>query len=227
MKLFDVRGQLAEVINRAIESGLSVRQFFPSFMEQGGLQLLGHLPNTSIALRNIKYSAVYAELEGNDQYHIKLPDGGLLLFQYAFDAKSESLVKHRLCFFPSPKLPTMEEAPELYQDELSYADIILERIVRFPIRFDFDPVNAKDVAHPHCHLTLGQFDNCRIPVSHPVSPNAFMLFVLRNFYAIAFKRKANIFGRKVKRCNPVTTISSREREVAHLMLWARTESGAA
>lgn len=224
MKLPDVRSQLGEVISRAIESGLSVKQFHPSFIEHAGQQLLGHLSNTSIALKNIKYSAIYAELEENDQYHIKLPDGGLLVFQYAFNAGTGELAKHRLCFFPSPKLPTMEEAPELYQDELSYADIILERIVRFPIRFDFDRANAKELVHPICHLTLGQFDNCRIPVSHPVSPNTFLLFVLRNFYANALKRSSNVFARKIKRCNPALSISSPELEIPHLRLWARSES---
>jgi hypothetical protein len=223
MKAPDVRAQLGEVISRAIEAGLSMKQFHPAFVQQGDKQLLGHLANTSIALRNIKYSAIYAELEGNEQYHIKLPDGGLLVFQYTFDAALGSLLKHRLCFFPSPRLPTMEEAPELYEDELCYADILLERIVRFPVRFDFDPAQAKDVSHPQCHLTLGQFDNCRIPVSSPVSPYAFMLFVLRNFYGSALRRKSNVLRRRVPRCKAAWTISPREMEVPHLVLWAKAK----
>lgn len=221
MKVSDVRTQVGEVINRAIESGLSMRQFYPSCVQQGDLELVGYLSNTSIALKNIKYSNIYSELDGNDLYHIKLPDGGLLVFQYTFDANSGLLLKHRLCFFPSPKLPTIDEAPELYGDDLCYGDIMLERIVRFPVRFDFDPDNSKDVVHPKCHMTLGQFDNCRIPVSHPVSPNTFMLFVLRNFYGNALKRKSNIFGRRMKRCSPALTISPREQEMPHLMLWGR------
>jgi hypothetical protein len=224
MKLVDVRGQLEEVISRAIEAGLSVKQFHPSIVQQGPTRLLGYLSGTSIALKNVGYSIAYSKIEGNDQYHVKLPDGGLLLFQYSFDAESDMLLKHRLCFFPSPRLPTMEEAPELYQDDLTYADLVLERLVRFPIRFDFDPENAKDVVHPHCHLTLGQFDNCRIPVSHPVSPYTFIMFVLRNFYANALRRKSNVFLRRIKHCRPNLTILDREREVPHLMLWARQEA---
>lgn len=224
MKFADVRDQLSEVINRAIESGLSVRQFHPSIVEHAGIQQLGHLPGTAIALKNIHYSTIYSELDANDQYHIKLPDGGLLLFQYSFDVAQARLTKHRLCFFPSPKLPTMDEAPELYDDTSCYTDILLDRLVRFPVRFDFDPKNARDVVHPHCHLTLGQFDNCRIPVSHPVSPNAFMLFVLRNFYANALRSKVNIFRRRLRRCYPVSTISTGEREIPHLVLWSKAET---
>ena len=216
-----VRAQLVEIIARAIEAGLSVRQFAPSIVRQGKHNLIGHLANTSVALRDIKYSVVYAELDRNDQYHMKLPDGGLLAFQYAFDAESGDLAKHRLTFFPCPTLPTMDEAPELYQDDLLYADILLERIVRFPVRFDFDPANHRDIVHPRCHLTLGQFEHCRIPVSHPVSPNAFLLFILRNFYAGALKRKSNVFARRVTRCHPKLAISTREREIPHLMLWSQ------
>ena len=35
------------------------------------------------------------------------------------------------------------------------------------------------------HLTLGQYENCRIPVSLAVSPYQFMEFILRNFYHTA------------------------------------------
>lgn len=216
MMFADVRAQLAAVLTRTIETGVSVQQNFPSVSDFGTGKLLGaNLGSTSIALRNVPYGDVYRELERNEQYHIKLPDGGLLIFQYTFDA-GESLLKHRLAFFPSPTLPTVEEAPELYEHDQLYGDILVQRIVRFPVRFDFDPVNYKPGFHPHSHLTLGQFDNCRIPVTRPVGPNTFLQFVLRNFYHLLYKRHMNVFEKKISPCAAVECITPIERGMLYV-----------
>ena len=50
-------------------------------------------------------------------------------------------------------------------DEI-YADVVGREVVPFPLRFDYDArVKKQEVYHPACHLTLGQYTNCRIPVS--------------------------------------------------------------
>ena len=41
------------------------------------------------------------------------------------------------------------------------------------------------------HLTLGQYEHCRIPVSAPVTPHWFIDFVLRNFYHTPSRRYAD------------------------------------
>jgi len=67
-----------------------------------------------------------------------------------------------------------------------YLDILDQRVVTVPLRFDFDSGDAFiPVEHPKSHLTLGQYENCRIPVSSAVSPFQFMDFILRNFYHTA------------------------------------------
>lgn len=175
---------------------------------------LGTLAGSSIALKDVAYDDIYTELESNELFHIKLPDGGLLVFQYAFDAGGD-LRKHRLGFFPSPTLPTVEEAPELYQYDELYGDILSKQIVRFPIRFDFDPKNYRPIYHAHSHLTLGQFQNCRIPVTHAVSPNGFLLFVLRNFYHQLYLRHSNVFEKKLAICMTASCITAKERGLPH------------
>jgi hypothetical protein len=66
----------------------------------------------------VSYDDVYSELDQNEAYHLKLVDGGLLAFQYSFDAAGK-LTEHRLAYFPCPTLPSAEDAPALYeQDEL-------------------------------------------------------------------------------------------------------------
>lgn len=210
----EVRLQLNGIFDRVIETGVSIEQYFPSISVDGHIQSIGNLAGTAIALRNIPYSDIYAELDQHGRFHVKLPDGGLLLFQYGF--KNDELVKHRLAYFPSPVLPTVEEAPELYQRDELYGDILLNRIVRFPIRFDFDPKNYRPKFHPHSHITLGQFDNCRIPVSHPIPPNAFLLFVLRNFYHFLYRKHQNTFEKRISRCTCRKCITEQESVLPYL-----------
>ncbi len=211
-----VEKQLRDIFNRMIESGLSVKQFYPkkgNFPD--GKLSFGDIATASITLKNIAYSTIYRELDVNDGYHIRLPDGGLLIFQYTFNKKSE-LEKHRLAFFPSPTLPTIEEAPHLYENDELYGDILLDRIVRFPIRFDFDPENHKDILHPKSHMTLGQFDNCRVPILSAVSPSSFLIFVLRNFYHRSYIRHKNRFDKAFGHCPTDHSISSNERRISHM-----------
>lgn len=214
MRLSDVKNQLDAVFVRVIETGVSVQQVFPKLSYDGNGSTLGSLAGSSSALKDIAYDKIYMDLESNEIFHIKLPDGGLLVFQYAFDSGG-NLRKHRLGFFPSPTLPTVEEAPELYRYDELYGDILSKQIVRFPIRFDFDPKNYRPRYHAHSHLTLGQFQNCRIPVTHAVSPNGFLLFVLRNFYHKLYLRHSNVFEKKLAICSTASCITANERCLPH------------
>ena len=52
------------------------------------------------------------------------------------------------------------------------------------MRFDYDARDDqyRELAHPKSHLTLGQYRNCRIPVTAPLTPFRFIDFILRNLY---------------------------------------------
>nr|VFK30828.1 MAG: Uncharacterized conserved protein (DUF2290) [Candidatus Kentron sp. MB]VFK34387.1 MAG: Uncharacterized conserved protein (DUF2290) [Candidatus Kentron sp. MB]VFK76491.1 MAG: Uncharacterized conserved protein (DUF2290) [Candidatus Kentron sp. MB] len=66
----------------------------------------------------------------------------------------------------------------------------MKNIVPFPLRFDFDSREEVfvEVEHPKSHLTMGQYENCRIPVSAPLTPYHFIGFILRNFYNTAYRK---------------------------------------
>jgi len=136
--------------------------------------------HVSIAMGNIDYAAIYKELSERRSYTAKLIDSGLLQLIYLFEG--ERLVRHRLAYYPSPELRPFQEAPESYLHDEMFLDIVSRHIVPFPLRFDFDEKNARDVVHPMCHLTLGDVKGCRIPVSAPLTPRWFVEFILRNFY---------------------------------------------
>lgn len=102
-----------------------------------------------------------------------------------------ALVKHALSFFPSPNLLEFQNDPEIYMQDVLYAEVVDKNIVVSPIRFDFDPDNYVDYHHPKSHLTIGQYKNCRIPVSAPLTPYQFLNFILRSFYNTAFHSYCN------------------------------------
>jgi len=209
---------LTDVLSRLIAAGLSVQQVFPSQRTlKDGVVSIGDLPLSSAALKNTSYQTIYQEIEQNHAFHAKLIDGGLLIFQYKVTANGE-ILQHRLAYFPAPLLPTMEEAPALYENDELFADIVLERLVRFPIRFDFAPAQFIELQHPKSHLTLGQFEGCRIPVTGPIGPHAFMLFLVRNFYSRAYFRRRNIFEKKFKAINFPHSITDAERKISHLVI---------
>ena len=145
----------------------------------------------SVALRNLPYDEIYNELIQKRAYNLKLLDGGLIQMMYAFG--NRTLTKHRLAFFSSPHIDEFQNNPEIYLEDEIYADVVARNIVAFPIRFDYDAGDDthQELVHPKSHLTLGQYQNCRIPVTAPLTPEHFMDFILRNFYHTAFTQFAD------------------------------------
>lgn len=142
--------------------------------------------HVSTALKNRSYRDAYYALLGDRSFVVRLLDGALLQLMYRF--VSDEIIEHRLAFLPSPDLEEFQREPEIYLEDQLYAEVVARSLVPFPLRFDFkaQPSTGAQFAHPKSHLTLGQYRNCRIPVSSPVSPGRFMDFVLRNFYHSGF-----------------------------------------
>ena len=173
--------QIHQITSTLIQVGLSVEQNFPSI--NGGYIYISGKHDLSVALKNIAYKQIYDLLESEKNYNIKLIDGALLQFMYIFS--EGKLKKYRLAFFPSPTLEEYQNNQDIYELDEIYSDILSKNIIPTPIRFDFDPENAIPVHHPSSHLTIGQYQNCRIPVTFAITPNMFMDFILRNFYNTA------------------------------------------
>lgn len=186
--------EIQDLTTKLISIGLSKEQNFPSCIPYGKNSYeIGYsgMKDLSIALKNVSYSEIYEELNESKNYNIKMVDGALIQLLYTYE--NSNLISHRLAFFPSPDLEAFQNEPEIYEEEEIYADIIAKNILPVPIRFDYDPKNYKEIDHPQCHLTLGQFKNCRIPVSSPITPLTFMSFILRSFYNTAFKKFTDQF----------------------------------
>jgi hypothetical protein len=185
----NIHSQINTITQKLITVGLSVQQKFPSCNSIGKNSYEIAYPgmrDLSAALKNVDYAEVYQELNDSENYNVKMIDGALLQLLYTY--KDSNLSSHRLAFFPSPFLHDFQNEPEIYEEDEIYADIIAKNILPVPVRFDYDPENYKELDHPKCHLTLGQFKNCRIPVCSPITPSAFTAFILRSFYNTAFSK---------------------------------------
>ncbi|HYX19211.1 MAG TPA: DUF2290 domain-containing protein [Nostoc sp.] len=214
----EIYRQIEYITQKLIEVSLCEQQNFPSSTSLGRDSYeiaYSGMQNLSIALKNIDYKNIYNELDRGKNYNFKMIDGALIQLLYTY--KQSELISHRLAFLPSPFLEVFQNEPTIYEADEIYADIIAKNILPVPIRFDYDPDNHKELDHPKCHLTLGQFENCRIPVYSPISPSTFISFIIRSFYNTAFRKftddltfSSNLFDK---------TITVAEKKVLHIAIY--------
>lgn len=201
-----------------VEMSLSNEQNFPTTHGKTNAMFeitVNTAASMSVALKNVAYRDIYGELEKARCFNIKMLDGALIILRYRF--RSGAICEHTLSYFPSPDLENFQNDPEVYIEDEIYADVISRNIVPFPVRFDFsdDPKKFVDVHHPYSHLTLGQYENCRIPVCSPLGPLVFGGFILRNFYNTAFRKYSEKVP--VSKLAFTNTITANERMIPHVV----------
>lgn len=209
--------EIRSITVQLVQLGLCDRQNLPSIWENksGISQITLNKPGSlSTALRNVPYRELYEIVNEEGSYNLKMLDGALVRMLYTFD--HHGLFSHRLAFFPSPHLEEFQAYPDIYLQDEIYADIISRDIVPFPIRFDFDRSDEihVEVHHPKSHLTLGQYEKCRIPVTAPLTPFVFVEFILRNFYNTALRKYTDKIHFRGLRFSD--TITKKEQEIPHL-----------
>lgn len=168
----------------------------------------------SIGLKKQDYREIYCHFLENRAYTVVMLDNALVQIMYRF--KGSKLIAHRLAFFPAPDLQEFQNAPEWYWHDELFIDVLARTTAPALVRFDYNANQERHrpVLHPKSHLTLGQYEGCRIPVSAPLTPYQFMDFVLRNFYDTPNKSYAN-------KLPPIgkpfaESIDAEERSVMHM-----------
>lgn len=180
-----VMREINDAISDLIKSGLADDQNFPHERRVAkDIFRIQYSDSLSIqsSLRNQPYGDTYDGFRRRRAYNVLMLDGAMLQLFYEF--RGPTLMHHRLAFFPSPDLLEFQNNPELYLEDQMYADVVHRGAVTVPIRFDYDNSVGvpSPIQHPTSHLTLGQYLNCRIPVSSGVTPHAFFGFIIRSFY---------------------------------------------
>lgn len=209
--------EINSLIGYLIETGLVNDQNFPVTSSSiGNIWDVSFAQSEylSIVYSDISYEEIYMELNERRCYSIRFLDGGIL--QISFRFKANEIVKHRLAYYPSPNLISFSQAPESYDIDELYTEIITRKIIPFPVRFDFDCAQAQDIHHPHSHLTLGDIKNCRLPVSAALSPKWFIEFIIRCFYIIENKDFISKMPKSELIMPP--TITQNEKKLIHLYI---------
>jgi hypothetical protein len=214
-----VKSQIDAILKYLVETSLADDQQFPIVRNAGhGINevTLNGAEHVSVALKEKDYREIYDHLVGVRAYNAKLLDGAIIQMMYVFDGRN--IQRHRLAFFPSPYLDEFQNNPEIYLDDEIYADVVARNLVPFPLRFDYDGRDDvhEEIVHPKSHLTLGQYENCRIPVTAPITPYWFMNFILRNFYHTAY----NLYAKRLPVFNDAfaESILASERNLVHVYL---------
>lgn len=179
-----VMQQLNEVTLHLMTVGLANDQNFAARRDGRGGAAISVSGTGWAEYWKVPYEDAYFRMLSERNFNALLLDGALLQLSYRY-ARNGALTHHRLAFFPSPDLETFGMAPDDYLADAPYLDIVARRVAPMPIRFDFDSAAATPVVHPASHLSLGEYADCRIPVSHPLTPIAFVRFILSSFYAAA------------------------------------------
>ena len=211
-----VKKEIDDITTCLIEVGLSVSQNFANTKtnSHGVFVSFEGASNITVALKNLPYIELYRELLKSKSYNIKMIDGALIQLMYQFG--ENALSSHRLTYFPSPNLEDYQNARINYEKDTLYGDVVRENIVPFPVRFDFsiDQHSYREIYHSYCHMTLGEFNHCRVPVDAPLTPFQFISFVLRHFYVEDREEKVNRLYAKANRAFE-SFLSEDEKKVSY------------
>lgn len=214
-----IQTQINKLISYLVETGLADDQKF-AFRRAAKAQTVQitfeGAEHVSVALRDRDYDEIYLGLVKRRAYNVKMLDGALIQMMYKFTGSN--LQRHRLAFFPAPNLEKFQNAPQIYLEDEIYGDVVSGNIVPFPLRFDYgaEEDRYEELTHPKSHLSLGQYNNCRIPVTSPVAPGRFVDFILRNFY----DTKTNQYVNELPSydCSFESSISPAERGIIHVVI---------
>ncbi len=184
----DVLKEIRRITETLVEKGLCDDQNMPALIERAKKRTHVSYDGATFAgmFEERSYTDYYLDCLIGRNYNLRLLDGALVQMNYEF--YRNTVTRHRLAFFPSPALESYQNDPDVYIEDVFFAEVVEKQVVAVPIRFDFDSREsvAIELLHPKSHLTLGQYTRCRIPASAPLTPAHFVDFLLRSFYNTKF-----------------------------------------
>lgn len=180
----EIDRQLRDITIQLMKRNFCIYQKWPKFRHKERIIVWEGFKNIAFLLKDEPYNVIYKKIVLEEDFNFLLLDHGVIQMLYKFD-NNDNIIGHILSFYPQPIFIKYQDFPKhyeelIYGDEL-FGDIQVGKIISFPLRFDFSETHNECI-HPRVHLTLGNFQSCRIPVSKPLSPKRFISFILRNFY---------------------------------------------
>ncbi|SFQ80028.1 DUF2290 domain-containing protein [Hymenobacter arizonensis] len=163
--------QIKKVTRYLISNGLATSVNYPTLV--GSSIAWEGFQDITFALKNQPYEDIYTTVLERGAFNFILNGGGIVQMMYSF--QKEEMISHRLAYYPHFSISSLSHAQESVSESNN---------LTIPLRFDFDydAKKYKQICHPYTHITFGNYEKCRIPVSAPVSPYRFVDFVVRSFY---------------------------------------------
>ena len=206
--------QIKNITLGLVDGGLSIRQNQPIYQGNTKTITWANYQNLAFTLKDEPYPDIYEQCRSNGDYNIMMLDGALLQMKYMF--KHDKITEHVLHYMPNPSMENFQDNPETFEEthfgSKLFSDIIDEKVISFPIRFDFTEDVHTELDHPKSHVTLGNLSDCRIPVSKPLSPYKFICFILRNFY---FQKLGEVSTDLCCQIRIPETITDEEKKLVH------------
>ena len=158
-----------------------------------GVEIISYPGADDIQFRQMHqpYRDVYSYFDQHRAFNAKLIDGALVQISYEF--KRSHISKHRLAYLPAPSPSQFQHESVIDLEDPTYRYFAAEDVLPVPMRFDFDSDAHAEVTHPASHLTLGQYQGCRIPVSSALPPLTFFSLIARSFYTSVFVENEETF----------------------------------
>jgi Uncharacterized conserved protein (DUF2290) len=146
-------------------------------------------------LRELPYVEQWRRALSEGWFHIRMEDQSLITFSEVANKPSHSFIHAPIDvpsfreYLASQGLEYTTKNIRANQDEY---DLVMQtsdlRAHVTPIRFDYDPIAYRQGVHPIAHLHIGLDNDVRIAVSRCLSPESFLLFVMRQLYPQCWER---------------------------------------
>ena len=142
-----------------------------------------HIPSRSNCGRNFTKLDQYSHIISTNSFHCILFDGSII--RSSFEFTGAKLIFHSHLWWPAPydyELDTTDGCtPQVLFDEFTSDPKWMNVVsMRSPMRIDFSP-ESENEKHPLLHMHV-QHPECRLSIDRPICFNAFMIFILQNFY---------------------------------------------
>lgn len=136
--------------------------------------------------RHLPIEKIMNILLENKEYNLLLYDRSII--KYQFTIINGKICKERLIFIKKHNyLWTKDEINKKDIDDFGIDWFQEEASIPIVIRIDYDDENYEDIIHPITHMTLSNYEECRIPMMGAVTLYNFMNFVLNFFYNDSLK----------------------------------------
>ena len=182
-----------------------------SISEKGGRIIItrSNKANESNILydKHLPIETIMDTLLEKKEYNILLYDRSII--QYEFIIERGKIIKERLIFIKKHNyLWSKEEIADKDMENFEIDWFEEELGIPVVIRIDYDQENHIDIIHPITHMTLSNYEECRIPMMGSVSLYNFINFILNFFYNDSLSFKSKFEGNDI-------TITDNEKKRVH------------